>query len=205
MVGKGKGGHSAAKSDGEPTVESQPISVNRRWLLRGGVIVTALLVALVAWLATGDDGSDSSTGLAEDGPRIVTAAELSDAATTLSQPLYWAGEVPDSELELTELPEGGARVRYLAAGTAAGDDSTEVLTVGSYPVADPGSALEGFAGRPDAIVRHSRDGREVVSSEERPTSVYFVDPENSVQVEVYDPSPERAMRLALSGRVQPAP
>jgi hypothetical protein len=162
-------------------------------------------VALVAWLATRDGGSDSSTGLAEDGPRIVAAAELSDTATTLSQPVYWAGEIPGSELELTELPEGGARVRYLPEGTAAGDDSTEVLTVGSYPVADPGNALEGFAGRPDAIVRHSRDGGEVISSEERPTSVYFVDPENSVQVEVYDPSPERAMRLALSGRVQPAP
>ena len=60
-----------------------------------------------------------------------------------------------------------------------------------------------FAARPGAIVRHSKDGTEVVSSREQPTSVYFVGPDKAVQVEVYDPSPRRAMQLALSGRVRP--
>ena len=44
----------------------------------------------------------------------------------------------------------------------------------------------------------------VVSSEKAPNSVYFVSSEGSVQAEVYDPSPELAMKLALSGKVEPA-
>ncbi|MGA8745184.1 MAG: hypothetical protein WB507_04905 [Solirubrobacterales bacterium] len=106
---------------------------------------------------------------------------------------------------MTELPEGGTRVRYVPKGTRAVEGSIEVLTVSSYPLSDPTTSLQGFAKRPGAVVRHANDGSEVVSSKERPTSVYFASPDNSVQVEVYDPSPQRAMSLALSGRVQPAP
>jgi hypothetical protein len=52
-------------------------------------------------------------------------------------------------------------------------------------------------------VRHAPDGREVVTSVEKLTSVYFAGSEGDVQVEVYDPSYKRAMSLALSDRVQP--
>jgi hypothetical protein len=34
--------------------------------------------------------------------------------------------------------------------------------------------------------------------------VYLISPDNTLQIEVYDPSPERAMELALSGQVRPA-
>ena len=46
-------------------------------------------------------------------------------------------------------------------------------------------------------MRKGANGREVVTDSEKPTSVYFVDPEDEVQVEVYDPSPEKAMSLAF--------
>lgn len=52
-------------------------------------------------------------------------------------------------------------------------------------------------------MRHSGDGRVVVSNSKALLSVYFSAPDNSVEVEVYAPSPKRAMRLALSGRVRP--
>lgn len=178
---------------------------NRRNLLRGGVAAIAALTALVAWFAT-DGGGNSArapgpTSATPPSTRLVSTAELREAAATLGQPIYWAGRVAGRELELKELPEGGVQVLYLTRGAAAGSTSN-TLTVGSYPVPDPGAALEAVAARPSAIVRHGRDGREVVTGEGSPTSVYFASPENSVQVEVYDPSPARAMSLALSGRVQ---
>lgn len=168
-----------------------------------GVVALAVLVALIAWIATRDDGDDSGSATpVETGARIVSASELSEAAASLGTPIYWVSEVQGTELELTE---GGARVRYVPEGTEPGGGSTEVLSISSYPLADPAAFLEGFAKRPGAIVREAGDGREVVSSEEAPTSVYFASPDNSVQVEIYDPSPARAMSLALSGRVQPVP
>jgi hypothetical protein len=162
-------------------------------------------VALVAWLATRDEGQggDEPAAPAEPTTSIVAPPGLVAAGAKLGQPVYWAGSLPGTELELEQLPEGGARVVYLPAGEGAGADSTTALTIGSYPLADPEAALRAFAARPGAIVRHSRDGTEIVSSREQPTSVYFVGAEKTVQVEVYDPSPRRAMGFALSGRVQP--
>jgi len=174
-------------------------------LLRTGLVTLAAVVAIVAWLATrGDDqGGDKSAARAEPVVGIVSPAGLAAAGAKLGQPIYWTGSLPGTELVLEQLSEGGARVVYLPAGEEAGGDAAAALTIGSYPLADPEAALRAFAARPGAIVRHSSDGTEVVSSREQPTSVYFVGADGTVQVEVYDPSPRRAMRLALSGRVRP--
>lgn len=173
----------------------------RPWLLRGAVIGLALVVGVVAWLATGDDDETASAPAETAEVRIVDEGELGGLAAEIGQPLYWAGPVEGAELELTELPEqGGVQVRYLEEGAGEAD----ALTVGSYPLPDPTSAIDAIAAEAGATVRTSRDGREVVASAERPTSVYFASPDNSVQVEVYDPSPARALRLALSPQVRPA-
>jgi hypothetical protein len=174
-------------------------------LLRAGLVSLAAAVAIVAWLATrGDDHGGDREGV-QAGPSvaIVSPAGLAAAGAKLGQPVYWAGSLPGTELELEELTEGGVRVVYLPAGDEAGGNSSTTLSIGSYPLADPAAALREFAAQPGAIIRHSKDGTEVVSSREQPTSVYFVGPDKAVQVEVYDPSPRRAMRVALSGQVRP--
>lgn len=90
-------------------------------------------------------------------------------------------------------------MRYVAEGAEPG----ESLTIGSYPLENPSAAIQALAEEPGAIVRTAPDGRTIASSEGTPTSVYFASPDGSVQVEVYDPSPQRAMSLALSARVEP--
>jgi hypothetical protein len=178
---------------------------NRRWLLRGAVVAVAVLAALIAWLATKGGGEGSVQPASQLAPeaRVVTPAELQEAAAALGQPIYWAGQVAGMKLELAELAGGGVQVFYVPENGEASNPRL-LLTVGSYPLPDPTAALQSVAGRPGAIVRRARDGRKVVSSEGSRTSVYFASPDNSVQVEVYDPSSAQAMSLALSGRVQPA-
>lgn len=185
--------------------QRSPRPADRRRLLRWGVVGIAVLVGLIAWLTTrgGDDESESAP-VEAGAPRIVTVAELREAAATLGQPIYWAGPEAGKELELKELGEGGVQVVYVPEGTEPGQEPAKALTIGSYTLPDPAGALEAVAKRPGEIVRQASDGREVVTSEESPTNVYFVSPDNSVQVEVYDPSAKRAMNLALSGKVQPA-
>lgn len=170
---------------------------NRRKTLRWGLLGLVVVVALVAWLVSRGDDSD-------EGSRLLTARELREAAGKLDHPLYWDGPAVGAEYELRELEdEGGAQVLYLPAGASSEAASAGALTFGSYPLADPKAGVEALAERPDMIVRHSDDGRLVVSRAKAPTSVYFAAPDNSVEVEVYAPSPKRAMRLALSGRVRP--
>lgn len=165
-------------------------------MFRGGVVALAIGLALVAWLLSRDHAEES----AGNGPskEVVSAAELRAAANSLPYAVYWAGPLPGTELQLVESP-GGTLVVYLGGGEA----DTEALTVGSYPIADPGGELAEFAARPDSETRRDAGGREVVFSRSQPTSVYFADPVGGVQVEVYDPSPARALALALSPRVRP--
>lgn len=158
-------------------------------------------VGIVAWLATRDGDDEAAPASSEAAEtRIVDAAELGEIAALAGHPVYWAGPVAGAVMEATEGSDGSVQVTYLEDG----GDSTEALTVGTYPLPDPQGALDDFAARPGSVVRQADDGTEVVTSSEQPTSVYFVDPDNTVQVEVYDPSPSRALSLALSGRVRPA-
>jgi len=204
---KPDGKSAAPKGDkaGEPSLTPE----NRR-KVRLGVIVVAVVVAIVAWVASRDGGDGSSEQASSEPastepgpPRIVTAAELQEAAADLGQTIYWAGPVAGKELELNELGEGGVQVRYLPEGTEAGEGSRAALTVGTYTLDDPEGAIEEVSKRPGEVVRELPDGRPVVTSESSPTNVYFASPDNSVQVEVYDPSAKRAMNLALSSKVQP--
>lgn len=194
------GGTPAGGPETEPKGE---VFASRRTLLRVAVIAAAVLVGVIAWVASqGDD--ESSTTTSPPDSRVASKAELAETAASSGQPIYWAGPLPETQLELSEVAGGGYQVRYLPEGEESAEVSAEVLTVGSYPLPDPEKALKEFAGRPGSVTRKTKDGREVVTSEERPTSVYFVSSDNSVQVEVYDPSPERALGLALSGQVEPA-
>ena len=175
----------------------------RPWLLRGTVLGLALVVGVVAWLATRDDDSAPAPA-PELEPRIVTTQELRSIVAVTGHTVYWAGPMPGTSLEATESADGSVQVRYLEEGAEAGEQPAAFLTVGSYPLPDPSGALDGFAKRQGSVMHHSPDGRKVFVSKQKPTSVYFASPDNTVQVEVYDPSPKRALSLALSGRVSPA-
>jgi hypothetical protein len=178
----------------------------RPWLLRGAVLGLALVVGLIALIASGgddDDGGEEAAPVATES-RIVEAGELADVAVSAGHFVYWAGPIDGTELELTESEDGSVQVRYLKSDDEAGTESAAALTIGTYPVPDPAAALDRFAGEPGSTTKTSPEGLEVVTSESSPNSAYFVSPDNSVQVEVYDPEPGRALELALSGRVRPA-
>lgn len=195
-----KGGPSAKKG---ATASSEEAAGNRR-LLRIGVVALALVVGVIAWVVTSGDG-DSAEEQVTAGvePAIVSLGELEELADASGHSVYWAGTLPGKEIEAGEDDAGNFQIRYLDEGAEAGGGSAAVLTIGSYPLADPAAAVEGFADRQTSVARTASDGREIAFSLEKPTSVYFAGAEGDVQVEVYDPNPKRAMSLALSERVQP--
>ena len=190
--------------EGQAGPEKEKAARKRR-MLRIGIVALAVLVGLVAWLATRGDDGESTPAPASAGleAKIVSGEELEELAASAGHAVYWAGEMPGKEMEASETAEGDFQVRYLDEGTEAGGGGAGVLTIGSYPLPDPVAAVEGFAARKGSLTRSSADGREVVTSVEKPTSVYFASSDGSVQVEVYDPSYKRAMSLALSAKVRP--
>src|ERR1044072_8008244 len=207
-TGKAEGSTSFEKATPESGKKASARSAqSKRRMLRIGIVALALLVGVIAWVASkGDDGEATpapSNAAAGVEAKIVSVEELEEFAGEAGHEVYWAGPLPGTGVEVGESAAGNVQIRYLDEGTAAGEGSEAVLTVGSYPLADPSAALEGFAKRKGSLVRKSPNGREVVTSVEKPTSVYFTGESGEVQVEVYAPSYKRAMGLALSDQVRP--
>lgn len=204
--GKPTGEKSTEPSAKQETVAGSAKAASNRRMLRIGIVALAILVGVIAWVATsGDDDGGSAEAPASGGvePAIVSAGELEELAEASGHSVYWAGTLPGKEIEASEDEAGNFQIRYLDEGAEAGGGDAAVLTIGSYPLADPAAAVEGFADRKTSRAHTAPDGREVAFSLEKPTSVYFAGADGDVQVEVYDPDPRRAMSLALSERVQP--
>jgi hypothetical protein len=177
---------------------------NRPWLLRGAVVTLAVVVGSIAWLVSREEEGENLSTPAAAKPRIVNGRELGNTAAIVGHRVYWAGPIPNTQLELTEGPDGNVQVRYLKGGAEPGDAKSDFLAIGSYPLPDPAAAIDVLARRPGSTEFRARDGRRVVVYDRARTSVYFASPDNSVQVEVYDLSPRHALKLALSSRVRPA-
>ncbi|MEX2107540.1 MAG: hypothetical protein WD827_01485 [Solirubrobacterales bacterium] len=189
---------------------------------RKAILITALIGLVVAGgiaaavVALGKDDAEPTESTPHgggDSERISPATcssvppkglfKLADAA---NYPVYWAGPIPNTELELTPPTDGNAYVRYLTGDAEADDPRAEYLTIGTYPVVDAQQALR------DAANTTERDsmlwpeaGYEVLGSAEE-TSAYMVfDDQPDLQIEIYDPTPKRAFSLARSGRICPVP
>jgi hypothetical protein len=103
--------------------------------------------------------------------------------------------------ELTRTTAGKVYVRYLPFGVKAGAPKADYLTVATYPFAAAYEALQKVAGGQEKTVP---GGGIALVDAGHPQSVHIAFPGVDYQLEVYHPSPQRALTDALSGDVQPA-
>jgi hypothetical protein len=166
----------------------------------GAAIAVAIAVAFVAWLLL-RDGDDSDPQGAK--PKAATIAELEQLPGEVGHSVYWAGPRAGNTYELTQTESGRIFIRYLPEGVEVGDDRPSYLSIATYPYKDAYDTLVELSRRKGSLSRKLDDGGIAVSSPKRPESVYIAYPDENLQVEVYDPSVEKARDLAFSGRVRP--
>lgn len=141
------------------------------------------------------------SGVARPKPDSLT--ELKAFATTLGHPIYWAGPEPGTTYELTRTRTGNVYIRYLPQGAAVGDRKPAYLTIGTYPVRNALGILQATAAKNHvATIAVGNGGRALVDTK-HPTSVYVAYPNLDLQIEVYDPSAQRARQLVTSGHIAP--
>jgi hypothetical protein len=172
------------------------------------VLLVVALIALLIWQATGGGGGDEDEAAAPapaapGAARIVGVEELREAAAGSDVPVYWAGPRPGAELELSEVGKARAYVRYLTGGAEAGDPKPGFLAIGTYRLPDALAALRANAKRSGVKLRKAPRGALVWVDPQSPTSAYLVYPGDDFEVEVYDPSPKRALGVALSPHLRP--
>lgn len=178
----------------------------------GAVIAVLLLLLFVVLLLVSrgrnqTPSSDQATpepsiSVTPVGPKIVTADELRAVTAQVGHPVYWAGENPKKELELTVLQDSSVYVRYLPKGSAAGVDKPAFLTVGTYRRSDAYALVQGGGNRPGATVVKDKGGALVTTEGAKATNAYFAYEGLPLLIEVFDPVPGQAFEMIQSGQVQ---
>jgi hypothetical protein len=191
------------------------VAVNERltgpWARRpdvrvGAVVAVAIAIAFVVWLLVrgGDSNNAANPGATTGqaaGPEATTADKLRALSVELGHPVYWAGAVPDRTYELTRTSDNRIFIRYLPKGVPVGIRQAAFTIVGTYPVDNAYKVLKGLAKKPGESEFSAPVGGFAVYSTAQPSNVYLAYPGSNVQIEVYDPSPQRARRLITSGQV----
>jgi hypothetical protein len=176
----------------------------------GAVVAIALAAAFAVWLIVrGDDDSSSSpttaqtTTTAAVAPVAATPATLRALSEEVGHPVYWVGPRQNRTYELTRTASGRIFIRYLPPGAELGNRSARYTIVGTYPVENALEVLQRLSTQPGEKSTPAPGGGLAVYSTSSPGNVYVAYPGSDVQIEVFDPSAKRALRLVTSGRVAP--
>jgi hypothetical protein len=170
----------------------------------GAVIAVAIAVAFVVWLLVrgGDSNTASTTTNGQAvGPVATSEDELRSLSDELGHPIYWAGPIPDRTYELTRTSDNRVFIRYLPKGVPVGIRQAAYTIVGTYPVENAYKVLQGLAKKPDESSFSAPSGGFAVYSTTQANNVYLAYPGSNLQIEVYDPSPQKARGLITSGQV----
>jgi hypothetical protein len=183
----------------KPKAEKPSTDVDKVRTYIALALVAIAAVLLMIWLVSDDDSSESAPGAAE----VVGVDALEEALRGTGTPVYWAGEQPGTEIELSRPEAGRTYIRYLTDGAEAGDPRADFLTVGTYVRADPVAALRHQGKEPGGVLGTAPGQAVVYFSRNDPKSVYLAYPGVDVQIEVFDPSFTRALQLVNSGQIVP--
>jgi hypothetical protein len=175
-----------------------PLARTRQNTLSVPLILSLLLLATVV-PACGTTAEKKATGA----PAGVSVRQLTKLSGSVGHPVYWAGAERGSTYEWSRTKDGRVSIRYLPPGAKAGDPKPKFLTVGTYPQANAFAVLKATAKKQGVPTTKLRGGGLAFADKTRPTSVYLAYPAWDYQIEVYDPSPDRARRLVVSGKVVP--
>jgi hypothetical protein len=192
-------------------IAPKPAPQTVQWLRLGalGLLACAVLAAFGFWwfgvrqaATTRSTTIDSTATLTPVGGRAVAISERGlHTLALLGRVLYWAGSRPDVTYELTQHRDGRVYLRYLARGTRLGSQKA-FLTIGSYPVANAYAVTRNVARRAGSV--QVPVGQEAVAFYRRrlPTNIYPAFRGGDSQIEIFDPSPENAVRLVAGGVIR---
>ena len=164
-----------------------------------GIVLAAAIIAFLLLRNNDDNSAAEPTGGAE----AASLNDLRSVADAADFPVYWAGQKPGQQYELTITEDGNIFVRYLDPNVPIGSRDVASLTIGTYPVTNAYAALQAIAQKPGARTDQTPDGGLVVTNSKNPQSVYIAYPNTNYEIEVYDPNPKSALEVATSGTVQP--
>lgn len=173
------------------------------------IAFAAILVGVAVWGITACNRDEdrapvaATAGMNAGEARIVEEDELGSLAAEVGHEVFWAGPIPDTALEFSADDTGNVHIRYLTGGAEAGETSQGYLNIGSYPFAGAYEATRKLANGA-GLVKVTEHGGVGFYDPSNPYSVIIAWPDHpDLQVEVYDPTRERALEVVRSGDIVP--
>jgi hypothetical protein len=165
-------------------------------------VAAAVVLGVVIWLLVRGGGHGGKPAV-RTRASAASIRRLDAFASSIGHPVYWAGSQPSYTYELSKTNDGRVYIRYLPPRVKVGTPSPNYLTVGTYPQRNAFATLRATAKTQGIRPIPLAGGGFAFQYKRRPTSVYLAYPGSNYQIEVFDPSPSRALRLVTSGRIKP--
>jgi hypothetical protein len=160
------------------------------WIL---LLVVALLSSLTTFQVT-----RSLLDRADEKLVALSAEELQEAVANLGQTIYWAGPEENAKYTIENFGEASTFVRYLPDGKGLEDTREIYLVVATYFVNNAYEAIRAAGEEQDSVGLISPDGAAIYYSKRSPNNVYMAFPNQNIQIEIFDPTPGRAIVLATT-------
>jgi len=137
------------------------------------------------------------------GKVALSEQELRDVVKVKHLTVYWAGPVDGDKYVLVAQKTGQAVVRYLPGGRGLLDTTDTFRVIATYVQKSAFSTTQ-TAGAQDGNVGFTNvDGNSVFYVKARPTNVYMGIAGKDIQLEIFDPSIDQALAIALfRGQIQ---
>jgi hypothetical protein len=173
--------------------------VQTRGFRIGALIVIALAVGVVIWLARRDNGNSSSTKAGN--VTAVSVGQIRTLAASVAHPVFWVGPKKGFTYELTRETNGTILIRYLPQGVKIGSKKP-YLAVATYPFPGAFPAIQNAARASGSASLTIPNHGLAVFAKQYPQSLHAAYPGTNYQVEIYDPKPGVARALLKSGQLK---
>ena len=185
----------------DASAQARAAVYRRPAVLVGFAAALLAVLGVVVWLVLRDDGQTASSGRAS--AEAASIRRLNEFAGSVGHPVYWAGSQPSFIYELSHTQDGRVYIRYLPPGVKIGNANPNYLTVGTYPLRNAFATIRATARNQGRETLYIPGGGVAFQYKNRPTNVYLAYPGSNYQIEVFDPSPARALGLVTSGQIKP--
>ena len=195
-----------APSGAVPAVGGSWLQRNRQTAIIGGAVVVVVVAAIIAFTVGGDDKKSSNNGgdnaAQQSNVQIgLNADGLKTAVAAIGRPVYWAGAEPDYQYVLQTFGNGQTTVRYIPKDGDPNNQEAVYRVMGTYPIKGAFDVTTKAGQAENSALLTNSDGSIVVYNKSKTTNVYVAFPGVDVQIEIYDPTPGKALEIATSGRV----
>lgn len=132
------------------------------------------------------------------GQSALTETELRSAVKTVGGSVYWVGSVSGALYTFNHSVAGQNFVRYLPSGKGLADVQQRYRVIATYPDAKAYQTMKEAGKLPTGVGITNPDGSLIYYAKATPTHVYLAYKNLAFQIEIFDPTPGVALKLATT-------